>query len=64
MKLESWLFLLLMVLKFISVIPLAYQNMGVGHAVFFAALTVIAYGTLIFFSETDTRKRVACGADS
>jgi hypothetical protein len=55
MKIESGLFLLLMVLKSVSVIPLAEKNMGMGYAVFFMALNVVAYGFLIYMSQTQRR---------
>lgn len=55
MKIESWLFLLLMVLKTVSVIPLAAKNMGMAHAAFFMVLNVAAYGFLIYMSQTQRR---------
>lgn len=58
MRLESVLFLLLMILKMVSVIPLAFENMGVDYGIVFLILNIVSYGTLIYFAEKDNRRRV------
>lgn len=55
MRVDSVLLLVLMVLKLIAVVPMAFENMGAGYAMGCFLLTVAGYGSLVYFSERESR---------
>lgn len=57
MRFDTWLFLLLMILKTFTIIPLAAQNMGLPTAVGFMVLNVLSYGTLMYLSIREGKSR-------
>jgi hypothetical protein len=59
MRFDTWVFLLLMILKTFTVIPLAAKNMGLPTAIGFMVLNVLGYGTLMYLSIREGKARKA-----
>ena len=57
MRFDTWLFLLLMILKSFTVIPLAAERMGWLTAIGLIVLNVLGYGTLMYLSIREGKSR-------
>ena len=57
MRFDTLMFLLLMILKSVTVIPLAAKNMGLPTAIGFMVLNILSYGTLMYLSIREGKSR-------
>ena len=55
MRGDSVLLLVFMVLKLITVVPMAFESMGVGYAMLFCLFTMAGYGALVYLTKKQSR---------
>lgn len=55
MRIDTALLLVLMILKMVSVVPLAYKQFGADVGVSVLLAVVFGYAMLIYFCETEQR---------